>query len=140
MSSSSIISHRGRIVDITPDFTTVDIISESACSACHAKSLCTLSESKTKQVVVPTRGWIPFEPGEEVNVQLKATMGLKAVWVAYVVPLFILLAVLLGLHAAGVSELAAGLSAIGAVALYYLVIWLFRKKLQNEYIFNIEKL
>lgn len=140
MSSNNVISHRGKIVDITPEFTMVDIISESACSACHAKSLCTLSESKTKQVVVPTRGWIPFEPGEEVNVQLKATMGLKAVWLAYVVPLFILLAVLLGLHAAGLGELASGLSAIGAVVLYYLVIWLFRKKLQNEYIFNIEKL
>lgn len=140
MSSNNVISHRGKIVDITPEFTTVDIISESACSACHAKSLCTLSESKTKQVVVPTRGWIPFEPGEEVNVQLKATMGLKAVWLAYVVPLFILLAVLLGLHAAGLGELASGLSSIGAVALYYLVIWLFRKKLQNEYIINIEKL
>ena len=140
MSSSSIISHRGKIVDITPEFTTVDIISESACSACHAKSLCTLSESKTKQIIVPTRGWITFEPGEEVNVQLKATMGLKAVWLAYVIPLFVLLAVLLGLHAAGMSELIAGLSAIGAVALYYFVIWLLRRKLQNEYTFNIEKL
>ena len=34
------VSHRGRVVQVTPEFTTVEIISSSACSACHASGLC----------------------------------------------------------------------------------------------------
>mgnify|MGYP003294033929 CR=1 FL=1 len=139
MSSNKEITHRGKIVDITPEFTTVDIISESACASCHARSLCSLSESKSKSITVPTRGWDNFEPGDEVDVVLKATMGYKAVWLAYVVPLFVLLAVLLCLLKLGRGELLSGLVAIGSVGIYYLVIWLFRGRLQNEYIFNIKK-
>lgn len=132
------VSHKGRIVQVTPAVTTVEIISESACSACHAAGICGMSEYTKKAIEVPTRPWESFEPGQEVSVVLKASMGHKAVWLAYVAPLVVLLAVLLGLLAAGAGELAAGLSGIGGVALYYLVLWLFRDKLRNEYIFTIE--
>lgn len=139
MNSNRDISHKGRVLEVSPQFTTVEIISESACSACHAKGLCSLSESKAKTVLVPTSGWDSFSPGDEVNVILKLTMGYKAVWLAYVVPLFVLVAVLLGLCALGVNELYAGLGAIGTVALYYFIIFLLRNKLNNQYIFKIEK-
>ena len=65
-------------------------------------------------------------------------MGHKAVWLAYVVPLLVLVAALLGTLAAGGSELLAGLAAIGAVGLYYGVIWLLRDRLRKDYIFNIK--
>ena len=132
------VSHRGRIVQVTPEFTTVEIISASACSACHASGLCGMSEYTKKAIEVPTRAWDRFEPGQEVNVVLKASMGHKAVWLAYVVPLLVLLAVLLGSLALGAGELAAGLGAILGVALYYLFLWLFRDRLRNEYVFAIE--
>ena len=138
MSSYSEISHRGRIVSITPEFTTVEIVSESACAACHAKGLCSLGDSKVKQVELPTRGWDNYSVGQEVSVVLRATMGHKAVWLAYVVPLIILVAALLGILSAGGTELLAGLGAIGAVALYYGVIWLMRERLRKEYVFNIK--
>jgi sigma-E factor negative regulatory protein RseC len=138
MSSSSEISHRGRIVAITPEVTIVEIVSESACAACHARGLCSLGDSTVKQVELPTRGWDNYSVGQEVNVVLRASMGHKAVWLAYVIPLLIMVAALLGTLAAGGSELLAGLLAIVAIALYYLVIWLLRGRLRNEYIFNIQ--
>jgi len=138
MSSSSEISHRGRIVAITPEITTVEIVSESACAACHAKGLCSLGDSTVKQIELPTRGWDNYSVGQEVDVVLRASMGHKAVWLAYVIPLLIMVAALLGTLSAGGSELLAGLVAIGAIAFYYLVIWLLRGRLRNEYIFNIK--
>ena len=138
MSSYSEITHRGRIVSITPEYTTVEIVSESACAACHAKGLCSLGDSKVKQVEVPTRGWDNYTVGQEVSVVLRATMGHKAVWLAYVVPLLVMVAALLGILSAGGSELLAGLGAIGAVAVYYGVIWLLRDRLRKEYVFNIK--
>jgi sigma-E factor negative regulatory protein RseC len=138
MSSSSEISHRGRIVSITPERTTVQIVSESACAACHARGLCSLGDSKVKEVELPTRGWDNYQVGDEVSVVLRASMGHKAVWLAYVLPLVVMVAALLGTLAAGGSELLAGGVAIGAVALWYLVLWLLRGRLRNEYIFNIK--
>ena len=138
MSSNSEISHRGRIVSITPEVTTVEIVSESACAACHAKGLCSLGDSSVKQVELPTRGWDNYTVGQEVSVVLRASMGHKAVWLAYVVPLVLMVAALLGTLSAGGGELLAGIVAIGAVALYYGVIWLLRDRLKSEYIFNIQ--
>ena len=76
--------------------------------------------------------------GDEVQVVLKASMGFKAVWIAYFLPLVVLLAVALGLTALGVSEVASGLAGIGAVGLYYLGVWLLRDRLRNEYVFTIQ--
>ena len=138
MSSSSEISHRGRIVSITQEVTTVQIVSESACSACHAKGLCSLGDSTVKEVELPTRGWDNYQVGDEVSVVLQASMGHKAVWLAYVLPLVLMAAALLVTLSAGGSELLAGGVAIAAVALWYAVLWLLRDRLRNEYIFNIK--
>ena len=139
MSSSSEISHKGRVVSVTPEVTTVEIVSESACGACHAKGLCSLGDSKVKMVEVPTSGWSDIRPGDEVEVVLKASMGHKAVLLAYMIPLVLLVAVLLVAVSAGVGELYAGLAAIAAVAVYYFGLWIMRGRLRNEYIFNIKK-
>lgn len=138
MTHSDEIAHEGRIVEITPQAITVEIVSSSACSACHAKGLCGVSESTVKKIQVPF-DFGQWSVGQEVEVFLKKTMGYKAVWIAYVAPLGILLAVLLGLMSAGLSELLSGLAAIAAVALYYFVIWLLRSRLRNEYTFYIRQ-
>ena len=132
------ISHRGRIVSVTPEVTTVQIVSESACAACHAKGLCSLGDSTVKEIELPTRGWDNWKAGDEVDVVLRASMGHKAVWLAYVVPLVLMVAALLGTLAAGGSELLAGALAIAAIAVWYLLLWLLRDRLRNEYIFNIK--
>ena len=130
------IRHKGKIIEITPEFTSVEIISESACSACHAKAMCAMAGAEAKIIQLPTSGWTERKVGDEVVVALKASMGHKAVWLAYVVPLIVLVAGLFG----GLrifDELGAGLFSIALVALYYLVLYCFRKKLNNEYIFYL---
>ena len=133
------ISHTGKIVEITPDFTTVEIVSSSACSSCHAKGLCGMSEDKIKTIMVPTDPYASYSVGDEVNVLLKKTMGLKAVWISYVIPLAILMILILSLSAVTVHEAYAGLGAVAGVALYYLVIYLFRDKLSKDFVFYIKE-
>ena len=79
--------HTGQVVSMTPQTTTVRIVSHSACSECHAAGLCGLSEYTEKAIEVPTAPSATYGVGDEVNVVLKATMGLKAVWLAYFLPL-----------------------------------------------------
>lgn len=132
------IRHTGRIVSIDPVVTKVEIIRSSACSACHAKELCGFSEEEKKIVEVPTDGFALHEVGEQVEVCLKRTMGMKAVWIAYVLPLVVLMAAILVMSAFGLGELVMGLGAIGCVALYYLVVWCLRDRLNDEFIFYIK--
>ena len=137
--SQESVSHAGKVIAADPQVITVEIVSESACGACHAKGLCGVGEQKVKQVVVPTPVSETYAVGEDVFVDLKASMGHKAVWIAFALPLVVLLAVILILLQAGVGELAAGLAGIGALAVYYFCIWLLRDRLRDQYIFTIRK-
>ena len=132
------VKHTGKVVSMNPQLTTVQIVSHSACSECHAAGLCGMSEYTEKAIQVPTDPYASYGVGDEVQVVLQASMGMKAVWIAYFLPLVVLLAVALGLIALGVQEVVAGLSGIAAVGVYYLIIWLLRGKLQNEYVFTIQ--
>lgn len=132
------VSHKGRVVRITPQTTTVSIEQHAACSSCHAAGLCGMAEVAEKAVEVPTDPYASYGVGDEVEVVLKASMGMKAVWLAYFIPLVILMAVILGLVALGVGEMTAGLCGLGAIAVYYLLLWLLRDKFKNEYVFTIK--
>lgn len=136
--SKNEISHKGVIKSITPELTTVEILSTSACAECHAKGMCGMSESKVKEISVPTDPYSVHEVGDEVQVMLKKSMGLKAVWISYVIPLFILMILILSLSSVNVHEAYVGLGAIAGVALYYLIIYLFRNRLANDFVFYIK--
>ena len=136
---SKSVSHKGKITKMTPETTTVVILSSSACGECHAAGLCSMADMAEKTVEVPADPYASYRVGDEVEVMLKASMGFKAVWLAYCIPLVILLAAVLGLLALGLGEVAASVVGLGAIALYYLALWLLRDKLQNEYIFTIKR-
>lgn len=138
MSKKNEIKHRGRIVEMTPDFTTVEILVSSACSECHSKGMCGMSEDEQKMIMLPTDPYSTYNVGDEVQVCTKMTMGLKAAWISYAIPLLILLILILTLSAFLESEVIVGAASVGGVALYYFIIWLLRGKLQNEFVFYIK--
>ena len=133
------ITHSGKILEVTPSQILVQIEARSACASCHASALCGMSESEQKIVSVPATLKDNFLPGQEVDVVLKASMGHKAVWLAYCIPLVVLLAVMFNALRAGASELAAAGLGLLATAVYYFVIWLVRDRLCTEYNFIIRK-
>lgn len=135
---SESVSHTGKIVRITPQVTTVSILQHSACGECHAAGLCGMADLAEKTVDVPTDPYAFHNVGDQVEVLLKASMGMKAVWLCYAVPLVILLGTVLLLIALGVPEVPAALAGLAAIGLYYLLLYLFRSKLKNEYIFTIK--
>ena len=136
--SKNEISHKGRIISVTPEVTVVEIVSTSACSACHAKGVCGVADSKIKEITVPTDPYSEHRPGDEVDVFLKKSMGMKAVWISYVIPLFILMILILSLSSVTVHEVYTGLGAIAGVVLYYIVIYIFRDRLSKDFVFYIK--
>ena len=138
MSKKNEIVHTGRILEITPDFTTVEIVVSSACASCHAKSLCGMSEEEEKVIMLPTDPYATYNVGDEVQVYTKMSMGLKAAWISYVIPLAVLMILILSLSSVIESEALRALVAIGGVAVYYFIIWLFRDRLATEFVFYIK--
>lgn len=133
------VSHKGKVTEMTPEATTVVILSSSACGECHAAGLCGVADMAEKTIQVAPDPYATYKVGDEVEVVLKASMGFKAVWLAYCIPMVILLAAVLGLLALGLGEVVASVVGLAAIGLYYLGLWLFRDKLQNEYIFTIKR-
>ena len=133
------ISHSGRIEAVGKDSVTVRIVSRSACASCHAAGLCTASESATKDIRVRTTPADDYKVGEEVLVLLRGNMGTKAVLLAYGVPLFILLILVVSLSFTDVHELAAGAVGLGGVAVWFLILYCFRDRLEREYEFYIRR-
>lgn len=134
------IDHEGVVLSVEPDFISVEIINKSACASCHAKSACSLGDVKAKIVEVENDFRVIYEKGERVNIKMKKSLGYRALWISYVIPLVILLVLLVSLTSAGASEPVTGLSIVGGISLYYIIIWLLKDRLKRDFIFMIEKL
>ncbi|MDD2419937.1 MAG: SoxR reducing system RseC family protein [Bacteroidales bacterium] len=140
MKQPEYIDHQGVIKSIDPHFISVEILSKSACSSCHAKGACSLGDVKVKVVEVENVYGADFQNGEIVNVRMRRTLGYKALWISYLIPLIILVVLLVSLSSVNVPEPVTGISVIGALALYYVGVWIFRDKLRKEFVFTVEKL
>lgn len=136
------IEHEGRVVSVDKDYISVEIVNKSACAACHAKTVCGASDEAVKVVEVAqdiTTLAENYRVGETVNVVISAAMGTQAIWLAYVIPLIVLMASILVFSLCGAGELVMGLGSLGIVALYYLGVYLYRNQLSKIFIFSIEK-
>jgi sigma-E factor negative regulatory protein RseC len=131
-------SRSGVISEITDERIAVNIISMSACSACTAKEMCSAFERKEKIVFVPNAGQ-NVQNGDKVNVTMKTSIGMKAVLLAYFVPIVIVTAALLCLLETGIGELYAGVISLTSLVGYYSVIYLIRNRLKKQFYFYIEK-
>ena len=153
-SKRKMIKHDGIIIALNGDGTAlVRIVQTSACAACKAKAMCASAESAEKEMTVVLLGDEQWAVGNEVEVMVQQKMGWKAVVLAYLLPFFVMLAVMFignGLLAIGDGatgllgdeakrEAVLGTVALCAMALYYLVLGLFKDKLQKEFSFTARK-
>ena len=147
------IKHDGIIIALNEDGTAlVRIVQTSACAACKAKAMCASAESAEKEMTVMLLGDGQWAVGDTVEVMVQQKMGWKAVVLAYLLPFFVMLAVMFignGLLAIGDGQLAMGdgakreavlgTVALCAMAVYYLVLGMFKDKLQKEFSFTARK-
>ena len=148
------IKHDGIIIALNEDGTAlVRIVQTSACAACKAKAMCASAESVEKEMTVVLLGDEQWAVGDEVEVMVQQKMGWKAVVLAYLLPFFVMLAVMFignGLLAMGDGatgllgdeakrEAVLGTVALCAMAVYYLVLGMFKDKLQKEFSFTARR-
>lgn len=129
--------HKGVVCGVGERMVAVTIETDGACGSCKVKSLCGIGEQR-EITVYDTEAW-KYSEGEEVIVGVGSALAIKAVLLAYVVPFLLMLATLLVVRECGFTELVQGLATLGAVAVYYVVLWFFRGRLERDIIFKIRK-
>ena len=133
------ICREGIVRSVEGDEITVEVIVSSACSGCHAKSICVPSDRRQERIVVQNTRNEQYEVGETVELLLETSAGNKAVILAYVLPLIVLLVLLFGCYALTHKELlSVGVGVLGVV-LYYLILKSVSKKVEQGITFGIRK-
>ena len=131
------IRHRGIVERVDGEMATVLIAQTSACAACHAAKMCMASESREKRI--EARMTEPLQAGDEVEVLVREQAGWLAVFLAYIIPFLLLVAAVAGFDKMGWSEAKAGTGALVSVAVYYVILRMFRDKLQRKFTFWVRR-
>ena len=132
------IRHQGVVEQVGATTCVVRILQQTACGGCSVRQLCKSSESKEK-VVEASVGSEPVHEGQTVMVEGSLRQGLRAVWLAYAVPLLLLVAVLF-LGCTLWSEDVGALLALLFLALYYWGLYLLRDRLDRRFRFVVRPL
>ena len=139
MNEDQNICREGVVRAVNGDDISVEIIVSTACSGCHAKSICIPSERRQEVITVKNTRQESYQVGETVELLLETSAGNKAVLLAYVVPLLVLMVLLFGCYALTHKELlSVGVSVLGVVV-YYLVLKSFSKGVERKIEFGIRK-
>ena len=135
------IKHLGIVENIDGSRLKVRIVQHSACSACSAKGHCNASESKEKIIDVFNIDGVPCQVGERVMIAGAASLGMKAVAVAFVVPFFLVMAaVFVAMKLTEGDEVMSALAGLSVLLPFYLIIYMLRGRLSRTFTFTLESI
>lgn len=139
MQKSKEIEHLGIVQSITDRMIKVSFLQESACSTCHVQGVCSVPDGKDQEIEIANYS-NKFSVGEQVNIVLEESLGMRALFLSYILP-FILVVLILGIASTILkNDLQAGLISLFCLVPYYYILYLKRDKLKNTFSFKIRKL
>jgi positive regulator of sigma E activity len=130
------IQHDGTVKKVDGDSVLVSITSSPACAGCHAEGLCGLTGKEEK--LIDVKGKYNVSPGDPVTILMEETTGFKAVALSYLVPFIIVISSLFIFSSMSFSELATGLISILLLVPYFIILYLFREKINRSITFTLK--
>ncbi len=134
------ISHTGVIKSIDGNNIKVMILSKSACSQCHSKGMCNMSEMEEKIIDIYHNDNIKYNVGDNVEVVMSLSMGNKAILLGYGIPFIVLFSSIIIFNKIINNEGFAGLITILVLIIYYLILSIFRKRISKTFTFKINRI
>lgn len=134
------IKHLGIVENIDGFHLKVRIVQTSACSSCSIKGHCSASETKEKLIDVynPNPSLNP-QVGQRVMITGSASMGMKAVGWAFIMPFLILLVSLfVSMKLTQHDEVLSALVALLMLVPYYIILFLCRGHFSRTFVFTLE--
>lgn len=133
---SKTVSHKGVVVAVDGRRLKVQIQSVSACAACHAKGMCTLSDKEDKLIDIEMPNGMEKKVGDVVTVVVTQQRGMQAVVLAYILPAIVVILSLVGLLKI-VSEPVAIILSLLSLAVYYILLYLFRNRISSKFVMTL---
>jgi sigma-E factor negative regulatory protein RseC len=132
------IEHLGLVKKTDGTHIQVSIIQSSACVSCSAKTFCSAADSKEKVIEVDKPSG-NYQVGDKVILTGKASTGMMAVFIAFVIPFFIVVLSLFILMRVthGNEPLSASLSFLFLIP-YYIVLRIKKDYLKQKLLFTIK--
>ena len=136
--SSGTIRQSATVIRVDATQIEVEVCRPEACAACKAKSVCSEGGGQGKRMTLANDGQ-GYQLGEQITLVMRRSAGLKAVVIAYLVPVILVVAALLVFQTLQIKETVAAISTLVLLGLYFLVIRLLRGRLNRELTIEIEK-
>ncbi|MDY3978644.1 MAG: SoxR reducing system RseC family protein [Tidjanibacter sp.] len=135
---SKLMEHQATVVAVCTEEKRVDveIAVSSACGSCKAKEVCGMVDNTVRRVSTHNEHPEFFAVGDNVTVYIEEIMGIKAITYTYLIPLGAMLVTLLATNRLG--DLVSGVSTLAVCALYYLVLFFFRKRIEKVIVIRIK--
>ena len=136
--ANSVIEHTGIVAERQGNKLLVTITQMAACAGCHARSACGAADMSEKQIEAITND-DTIKVGENVIIYGQRQLGMKAVFLAFVLPFFILIATLCILQRTALHEALRGTLSLVTLIPYYSILSFFKDKLKQRFIFYARK-
>ena len=136
--SDRIINHEGIVRGVNDKYVEVTVLAKAACLSCQLNGVCSVSDMKEKIIEVSKFSDKNYKQGQKVEVEMKESLGIKALLWGYIYPFLIVLVVLTTIYVLTNKQGLAGLISIGSLVPYYLILYLLKNKFRKIFTFSIK--
>jgi positive regulator of sigma E activity len=135
------IRHTGEVVAVAHNKVKVRIDSAADCGSCPASALCKGVGSDTaNELTIPVAGASSFNINDKVEIIGSERLHRRAIWLCTFLPCLAVIAVMVAVYLVSFNELWAALAGMFTVAIFCLLLYIFRNKIEREFSFNINHL
>lgn len=137
------VTHRGVIKAVTPTSITILTDDDCRCDGCAVVALCNKSGEgdggETVTIDLPDAS--RYRPGQRVEVTASSSATLRATLWALIVPVILFIGVLLGCNLwCSCSDTFSILMSFIALSIYWLLLWVFRRRLATGLRWQVREL
>ena len=134
------VEQKGIVIKKQEDKVIVKIEQKSTCSSCHARGACTSLDKKDKEIEIKSKDTANYNIGDEVIITISTKLGMKAVLIAFVLPLIlIVLALFLSIKIFSLSQSLSALISLLVLSAYYFLLYKQNLFLSKQFNFIIKE-
>lgn len=134
------VEQKGIVIKKQENKVVVKIEQKSTCSSCHARGACTSLDKKDKEIEITTKDVENYSIGDEVIITISTKLGMKAVFIAFVLPLILLvIALFLSIKIFSLSQSLSALISLVVLSAYYFFLYKQNLFLSKQFNFTIKE-
>lgn len=134
------ISHEGTVVSIGDGHMQVSITRQSACEACKVATHCIAAEGKPMTVDIANADVANYTVGERVRIVETKQVAVRALVMAFVIPLVIMVATLAIVTALTGNEGLGALASLAVLVVCFLCMRMISGRIEHQLQFRVTKL